>query len=147
MYDGAAQNRMEDWTLGSVGCYDAPSLARLQSKLELDFKGLAEGNVAGCVSVALRPEVRPHFLPCTSGLTGGSAVCVGLLLYQSVRLSRGRCISGQPCRSLCLNDLRLAVTAGRGHPDKGDAESRPHSSQPAHGGPHTAGTGGRCCRV
>ena len=82
---------MEDWTLGSLGCYDAPSLARLQSKLELDFKGLAEGNVAGCVSVALRPEVRPQFLPCTSGLTGGSAVCIGLLLFQSVRLSRGRC--------------------------------------------------------
>jgi len=36
------QNQTEDWKLGSKGCYDAASLAKLQCKLELDFPSVAE---------------------------------------------------------------------------------------------------------
>jgi len=36
------QNQTDDWKLGSKGCYDAASLAKLQCKLELDFPSVAE---------------------------------------------------------------------------------------------------------
>ena len=36
------QNQADDWKLGSRGCYDAASLAKLQCKLELDFPSIAK---------------------------------------------------------------------------------------------------------
>ena len=47
---GRAQNTAEDWRLGSFGCYDAPSLARLQTTLRLDFGAVARGNLAACLA-------------------------------------------------------------------------------------------------
>ena len=44
------QNIAPDWRLGSKGCYDAASLARLQTTLELDFEAVAQGNITGCLS-------------------------------------------------------------------------------------------------
>ena len=35
------QDNAEDWTLGSRGCYDAASLARLQMQLRYDFPSVA----------------------------------------------------------------------------------------------------------
>lgn len=51
------QNRAEDWNLGSHGCYDAVSLARLQCTLKYDFNAVAQGNMSSCLSSPLRPEV------------------------------------------------------------------------------------------
>ena len=44
------QNTAEDWRLGSFGCYDAASLARLQTTLRLDFGAVARGNLASCLA-------------------------------------------------------------------------------------------------
>lgn len=41
------QDRAEDWSLGSRGCYDAVSLTRLQMQLRYDFQGVAQV-AAGC---------------------------------------------------------------------------------------------------
>ena len=38
----SAQNQTDEWKLGSKGCYDAASLAKLQCKLEIDFPSVAE---------------------------------------------------------------------------------------------------------
>ena len=38
------QNRAPDWELGSRGCYDVPSLTRLQELLKYDYVGFAKGN-------------------------------------------------------------------------------------------------------
>lgn len=54
---GPCQNRAEDWALGSNGCYDAASLARLQMTLKLDFESVADGNLTGCLSRPIRPDV------------------------------------------------------------------------------------------
>ena len=54
---GPGQNRAEDWALGSNGCYDAASLARLQMTLKLDFESVADGNLTGCLSRPIRPDV------------------------------------------------------------------------------------------
>ncbi|KAK9824941.1 hypothetical protein WJX74_008906 [Apatococcus lobatus] len=51
------QNRAEDWALGSNGCYDAASLARLQMTLKLDFESVADGNLTGCLSRPIRSDV------------------------------------------------------------------------------------------
>lgn len=51
------QNLAEDWTLGSTGCYDAVSLARLQSTLKYDFRAVALGNNDVCLSRPLDQEV------------------------------------------------------------------------------------------
>ncbi len=45
-----AQNTAEDWRLGSLGCYDAASLARLQTTLRLDFGAVARGNLEACLA-------------------------------------------------------------------------------------------------
>ncbi len=39
---GAPQNRAEDWTLGSHGCYDVASLTRTQMQLRYDFPSVAQ---------------------------------------------------------------------------------------------------------
>ena len=39
-----------------MGCYDEASLSNLQSLLKNDFKGFAEGNVAGCANKPLGKE-------------------------------------------------------------------------------------------
>ena len=44
------QNTAPDWRLGSKGCYDAASLARLQTTLDLNFEAVAQGNITGCLS-------------------------------------------------------------------------------------------------
>jgi hypothetical protein len=44
------QNTQEDWKLGSLGCYDAASLSRLQTTLKLDFRQVAKGNLDCCLS-------------------------------------------------------------------------------------------------
>jgi hypothetical protein len=52
-----AQNNAEDWRLGSRGCYDSASLARLQMKLRFDFPALAAATVAECTSQPLGASV------------------------------------------------------------------------------------------
>jgi len=51
------QNRTDDWTLGSKGCYDAETLKNLQHQLDKDLASIADGNAAGCLSLPLPPEV------------------------------------------------------------------------------------------
>ena len=43
------QNNAEDWKLGNFSCYDAACVARLQEKLKLDFRGIAEGTPRDCL--------------------------------------------------------------------------------------------------
>lgn len=50
------QNRAEDWTLGSYGCYDIASLTRLQAVLKYDFAGFARANCTGCLATPIDPE-------------------------------------------------------------------------------------------
>jgi hypothetical protein len=49
------QNLAADWRLGSKGCYDAASLARLQTLLDVSFESVADGNLEGCLSRPLGP--------------------------------------------------------------------------------------------
>ena len=46
------QNRAEDWNLGSHGCYDAVSLARLQCTLRYDFNAVAQGGRQAAICIA-----------------------------------------------------------------------------------------------
>ena len=48
------QNLAEDWNLGSHGCYDAVSLARLQCTLKYDFNAVAQGGMQAAVCIAAR---------------------------------------------------------------------------------------------
>ena len=54
------QNLAEDWDLGSTGCYDTVSLARLQSTLKYDFKAVALGNNEVCLSQPISKEIEQH---------------------------------------------------------------------------------------
>eukprot|EP01025_Chloroclados_australasicus_P065859 TRINITY_DN8987_c0_g3_i1.p1 TRINITY_DN8987_c0_g3~~TRINITY_DN8987_c0_g3_i1.p1 ORF type:complete len:330 (-),score=24.95 TRINITY_DN8987_c0_g3_i1:582-1436(-) len=51
------QNLADDWKLGSKGCYDTASLARLQYSLEKDFDDFARQNGKACLTQQIRPEV------------------------------------------------------------------------------------------
>ena len=46
------QNLAEDWNLGSHGCYDAVSLARLQCTLKYDFNAVAQGGMQAAICIA-----------------------------------------------------------------------------------------------
>jgi len=52
------QNRAEGWDLGSKGCYDAASLAALQSSLVADLRAATEGTADSCLSKPIDPELR-----------------------------------------------------------------------------------------
>ena len=52
----------EDWDCGSKGCYDAVSLARLQTTLKYDFKAIANGNNKTCLSQPLADDILDHLL-------------------------------------------------------------------------------------
>ncbi|KAK9817691.1 hypothetical protein WJX72_000678 [[Myrmecia] bisecta] len=52
------QNVAEDWKLGSKGCYDSASLARLQSRLTLDFPGFAADTVRDCMTRPVGESVK-----------------------------------------------------------------------------------------
>ena len=44
------QNNAEDWMLGNLSCYDAACVARLQTKLRTNFRGIAEGTLHDCLA-------------------------------------------------------------------------------------------------
>ena len=50
------QNNAEDWKLGNLSCYDAACVARLQTTLKLDFKGIAEGTPRDCLAQKMPDE-------------------------------------------------------------------------------------------
>lgn len=50
------QNNAEDWKLGNLSCYDSACVARLQTKLKLDFRGIAEGTPRDCLNADLGQE-------------------------------------------------------------------------------------------
>ncbi|DBA84639.1 TPA: hypothetical protein ACH3X1_006002 [Trebouxia sp. C0004] len=56
------QNLAEDWNLGSTGCYDAVSLARLQTTLKYDFRGVALGNNDACLSQHIPQKATEHLI-------------------------------------------------------------------------------------
>ena len=56
------QNLAEDWNLGSTGCYDAVSLARLQTTLKYDFRAVALGNNDACLSQAIQQKITDHLI-------------------------------------------------------------------------------------
>lgn len=51
------QNRADGWTLGSKGCYDAPTLAALQASLRRNMDAFADDNARCCLSVTLPANV------------------------------------------------------------------------------------------
>ena len=55
MLQAPLQNVAPDWKLGSKGCYDVATLARLQTLLDVKFEAVAEGNLKGCLSRPLGP--------------------------------------------------------------------------------------------
>lgn len=56
------QNLAEDWNLGSTGCYDAVSLARLQTTLKYDFRAVALGNNDACLSQPVPQKTTEHLI-------------------------------------------------------------------------------------
>ena len=56
------QNLAEDWNLGSTGCYDAVSLARLQTTLKYDFRAVALGNNDACLSQSIPQKTTEHLI-------------------------------------------------------------------------------------
>ncbi|KAL3147128.1 hypothetical protein ABBQ38_015085 [Trebouxia sp. C0009 RCD-2024] len=56
------QNLAEDWSNGSTGCYDAVSLARLQSTLKYDFKAVATGNCDLCLNLPIADALRNQLI-------------------------------------------------------------------------------------
>jgi pimeloyl-ACP methyl ester carboxylesterase len=69
------QNRAPGWTLGSKGCYDAPTLAALQGALLADMGAFADGNAACCLAAPLFDEalsglLRAETLRCDGARLG-----------------------------------------------------------------------------
>lgn len=56
------QNLAEDWSKGSTGCYDAASLARLQSTLQYDFEAVATGNCDLCLNLPIADAFREQLI-------------------------------------------------------------------------------------
>ena len=50
------QNNAEDWKLGNLSCYDATCVARLQTKLNLDFMSIAKGTPRDCLTQKVPSE-------------------------------------------------------------------------------------------
>lgn len=50
------QNNADNWKLGNLSCYDAACVARLQTTLKLDFKGIAEGTPRDCLAQKMPDE-------------------------------------------------------------------------------------------
>ena len=50
------QNNAEDWKLGNLSCYDATCVARLQTKLKIDFRSIAEGTPRDCLTQKVPSE-------------------------------------------------------------------------------------------
>ncbi|CAL5224510.1 g7207 [Coccomyxa viridis] len=50
------QNNVDDWKLGNLSCYDAICVARLQTKLNLDFRSIAEGTPRDCLTQKVPSE-------------------------------------------------------------------------------------------
>lgn len=50
------QNNAEDWKLGNLSCYDATCVARLQTKLKMDFRSIAEGTPRDCLTQKVPSE-------------------------------------------------------------------------------------------
>ena len=49
------QNRAPGWDLGSKGCYDGPTLARLQAAVRGDAAAFAAGNADACLARPIHP--------------------------------------------------------------------------------------------
>ena len=60
------QDRAEDWSLGSRGCYDAVSLTRLQMQLRYDFQGVAQVAADGlCLTCYYAQHIHDHSCKCS----------------------------------------------------------------------------------
>ncbi len=80
------QNLAEDWNLGSTGCYDAVSLARLQTTLKYDFRAVALGNNDACLSQPIAQKTTEHLI---SETLKADASALGKLMadHTQVRIS------------------------------------------------------------
>jgi len=80
------QNLAEDWNLGSTGCYDAVSLARLQMTLKYDFRAVALGNNDACLSQPIPQKTTEHLI---SETLKADASALGKLMadHTQVRIS------------------------------------------------------------
>lgn len=62
------QNRLPDWPHGSLGCYDADTLAALRKSLADDLGAFADGNVSFCsnhdLSTDLAEVLKKETLKC-----------------------------------------------------------------------------------
>ena len=80
------QNLAEDWNLGSTGCYDAVSLARLQTTLKYDFRAVVLGNNDACLSQPILQNITEHLI---SETLKADAFALGKLMsdHTQVRIS------------------------------------------------------------
>ena len=97
------QNLAEDWNLGSPGCYDAVSLARLQTTLKYDFRAVALGNNDACLSQPILQNITEHLI---SETLKADASALGKLMsdHTQVRIS---CQVSTPLSSPLCQLLRL----------------------------------------
>ncbi|GMH35507.1 hypothetical protein BSKO_03375 [Bryopsis sp. KO-2023] len=51
------QNKTEDWSLGSKGCYDMETLTNLQTALRTDLGAAADDTLAACLTLPLSGEL------------------------------------------------------------------------------------------
>ncbi|EKX43330.1 hypothetical protein GUITHDRAFT_42624, partial [Guillardia theta CCMP2712] len=52
------QNKLDDWSFGSKGCYDEKTLKNLQNELANNFSAFAQGNYDCCVSIPLSEDLK-----------------------------------------------------------------------------------------
>ncbi|DBB18923.1 TPA: hypothetical protein ACH3X3_000501 [Trebouxia sp. C0006] len=78
------QNLAEDWNLGSTGCYDAVSLARLQTTLKYDFRAVALGNNDACLSQPIAQKTTEHLI---SETLKADASALGKLMADHTQVS------------------------------------------------------------
>ena len=107
------QNLAEDWTIGSTGCYDAASLARLQSTLRYDFRAVADGNCDTCLNLLVHPAVRQQL---TSETLRADASALGKLMADHTQVPPAAVLCTYPvclCEScaydtVCRHGVTLA---------------------------------------
>lgn len=81
------QNLADDWRIGSTGCYDAVSLAKLQSTLKSDFRAVADGNSDTCLNLPIAQDIRDQL---TQETLRADAYALGKLMadHTQVRINK-----------------------------------------------------------
>ena len=102
---GAQQNRAEDWTLGSHGCYDVASLTRTQMQLRYDFTSVAQARPPPAVCFPAHNQDQAQ-ITSRQWRCGWDAGCD--CVFFSVPTSQATCLQGN-CEGCLSKDLGAEV--------------------------------------